>query len=410
MKTSKDKKALEGVRVVDFTWALAGPLVTKTLGDFGAEIIKIEREDGEIARRVPPFPDRVDVNRAGGFNNRNRNKYGMKLNMKDPRGVELAKKLVSKSHLVIENYASGVIEKWGLGYDELSKIKPDIIMTSMPGFGHSGPYRRNIGYGQNLHAFSSWFDLTGYPDRPPSGFSFAYSDYIVGGFATAITLAALNHWKETGEGCYIEIPQFETLVGTLGVTYMDYFVNHRAANRRGNTVPPYVRAAAPHGSYPCKGEDRWCVISVFTDEEWKAFRKAIGSPEWTKEDRYSTTLSRLENADELDKRVASWTREYTPDEVMTILQEAGVAAGAVREIRDLVDMDPQMKELKFYVEAEHPELGKRLFENNVFNLYETPGKIKRGAPLLGEHTDFICKEILGMTEDEINQYLIEGVL
>ncbi|MBN1847805.1 MAG: CoA transferase [Deltaproteobacteria bacterium] len=406
----QEEKALDGVRVIDFTWALAGPFATRMLGDHGAEIIKIERQDGDLTRRVPPFPERSGVNRGGYFNNHNRNKYGMKLNMKDPRGAEIAKKLISKSQVVVENFGSGIFERWGFGYEELCKVKPDIILVSMPGFGHSGPYRDQIGYGQTLQAFSGWFDLTGYPGHPPSGFSFAFSDYLSGGFAAVMTLAALKQWRKTGEGCYIEIPQFEVLVSMLGTNFLDYFVNHRAPGRSGNSLPPHVRAAAPHGAYPCKGEDRWCVITLFTDEDWQAFCKAIGTPPWTRESKFTTILGRLENAEELNERVGSWTLNHTPDEVMSILQNAGVAAGAVREIRDLVDMDPQMKHFGFYVEAEHAELGKRLFENTAFRLSDTPGKINWAAPLLGEHMDFVCKEILGMTEDEINQYIIDGVL
>ncbi|MFC1823527.1 CoA transferase, partial [Thermodesulfobacteriota bacterium] len=235
-------------------------------------------------------------------------------------------------------------------------------------------------------------------------------DFIAGCAAASTAMAALHRWRKTGKGSYIEVPQMETLCEMLGPSFLDYFVNQRAAKRCGNRQPQHVRAAAPHGAYPCKGDDRWCAIAVFSEEEWQAFSRAIGEPEWTRDPKFSTMHSRLENIDELDRLVATWTKDYTPDEVMEKLQGAGVGAGAVREMRDLVDTDPQMKESGFYVEADHPELGRRLFEGNAFRLSDTPGRIRRSAPLLGEHNDFICKEILGMSEEEINQYIIEGVL
>ncbi|MFC1825425.1 CaiB/BaiF CoA transferase family protein [Thermodesulfobacteriota bacterium] len=411
MNTTETKGALEGIRVVDFSWALAGPLAARIMADHGAQVIKIERPGGEIARFVPPFPEESGVNRSGIFNNMNRNKYGMTLDVQNPRGLELAKKLISTSHVVVENYASGVVEKWGLGYEELCKVKPDIILASMPAYGHSGPYRDHIGYGQTLHTLSGWFDLIGYaPDQPPTGIGFAYSDYIGGCLAATMVMAALHRWRKTGEGSYIEVPQFEALCAMLGPAFLDYFVNQRVAQRSGNRLPPNTRAAAPHGAYPCKGDDRWCTIAVFTDEEWKAFCKAIGEPEWVRDAKFSTILSRMENADELDQRVGEWTKNRAPDEVMETLQKAGVAAGAVREIRDLVDSDAQMKEYGLYKEADHAELGKRLFEENPFRLSDTPSQIDRGSPLLGEHNDFVCKDVLGLSEEEINQYIIEGVL
>lgn len=410
MDSTVNQRALEGVTVVDFSWALSGPLAARILADHGARVIKIERPGGEIARGVPPFPEKSGINRSGIFNNMNRNKYGITLNVQDPRGMELAKKLVSISHMVIENYASGVVEKWGLGYDELCKVKPDIIMISMPAFGHSGPYRNHIGYGQTLHTLSGWFDLIGHPEGPPVGIGFAYSDFVAGCLAVTTAMAALHRWRKTGKGSYIEIPQFEALCAMLGPSFLDFFVNQRAAHRSGNRLPPHVRAAAPHGVYPCKGDDRWCAIAVFTEDEWLAFCQAIGEPNWTGDPKFSTLLARLENADELDRLVATWTKDHTPDDVMETLQSAGVAAGAVREIRDLVDSDAQMKKYGLYVEAEHAELGKRLFEENPFRLSDTPSQVLRASPLLGEHNDFVCKEILGMSEEEINQHIIDGIL
>ncbi|EFK95378.1 Formyl-coenzyme A transferase [sediment metagenome] len=298
----------------------------------------------------------------------------------------------------------------GFGYQALKQEKPDLIVISMPAFGNSGPYRDCIGYGLMINSLIGIDDLTGFPGRTPPGLPIAYADHVAAWAATVGILSGLRHRRKTGRGCFIEIPQMEAMCSTTAIALLDFLVNRRVGRRMGNRLPPYARAAAPHGVYPCKGEDRWCAIAVFTEDEWVHFVKAIGCPDWTKDPRFATILSRSQHMDELDQLVSVWTRGRTPDEVMDILQKSGVAAGAVREIPDLVENDGQLRARGFYVERQHPEMGTTLLEDIPFKLSDTPGGVRRTAPLLGEHNDFVFREILGMPEEEINQYIVDEVI
>jgi benzylsuccinate CoA-transferase BbsF subunit len=421
---------LEGIRVTDFSWYGAGPFATKLLAAFGAEVIKIESStklDG--MRWMGPRKPGVEptYNISGMYNNFNPGKLGITLNMNHPKGVEIAKKLISMSDIVIENFMPGTMEGWGLGYDELVKISPNIIMVSMPVMGKTGPYSHWRSVGTGILAMAGINSVTGNPDRPPIGTGLiAWCDWTANPYhAVAAIMSALHYRRNTGKGQFIEIAQLESTVCWMGTAILDYTVNKRIQTSMRNRSP----YAAPHGIYRCRSEnreveytpmpdaeperrkkdERWCAISIFSDQEWKAFCNVIGNPPWTKEARFATLLSRKENEDELDRYVGEWTKERSPEEVMMLMQQAGIAAGVVQDGEDLA-RDPQLKARGFYVWREHPEAGLIAHDGMTFTLSNTPGEIRRTAPLLGEHNEYVYKEILGFSEDEVNQLIVEKVI
>jgi benzylsuccinate CoA-transferase BbsF subunit len=296
------------------------------------------------------------------------------------------------------------MKRMGLGYDELKKIKPDIIMMSSALMGQTGPWHDSPGYGDQLSAISGLHEISGWPDRIPGEIGF-YTDFIAPRFNALTILAALDYRRRTGKGQYLDVAQHQGGVQYIAPLLLDYVVNKRVATREGNRDP----YAAPHGCYRCKGDDRWCAIAVFTEEEWQNFCKVIGNPPWTKDPRFATLKSRKENEEDLDKHVEKWTINLTDREVMMQMQKAGVGAGLVGTTEDQMENDPQLKYRNFYQEQEHPELGKYRPPRQPCVLSKTPCKISR-APLIGEHTEYALKEILKMTEDEIEKLVEASVI
>jgi benzylsuccinate CoA-transferase BbsF subunit len=396
----KDKKmtnegVLDGVRILDFTWVLAGPYATRILADFGAEVIKIQ----------PPMPQEGDDFSRGYYNNWNRNKLGITLNMAKPEGIALAKKLVRISDAVVENFTPRVMANWGLDYGNLKKLKPDIIMLSMSTMGNSGPRRDYAGFGATIQAFSGMTYLTSFPGRPPLGLGTSYADHVAGLFGCLALLGALEYRHKSGEGQYIDLSQTEAMAGLLGGAILDYQVEGREVEPVGNGSTE----AAPHGVYRCKGEDRWCAIAVFTDEDWRGFKRALGNPPWAEDKKLATFSGRLENKAKLDRLVEEWTKGHTAEEVMALLQGEGVAAGVVQDARDLAK-DPQLKERGFFIELDHPELGKTVSDGVPVRLSETPAGYNGAAPLRGEDNDYVYKELLGISEGELDKLRQNGVI
>ncbi|RPI49973.1 MAG: CoA transferase [Deltaproteobacteria bacterium] len=489
------KKLLEGIKILDFSRVIVGPLTTKTLADYGAEVIKIEsRKALDFFRSSGTEPDL-----AAQFTQWSTNKLSVTLDLTNPKAVEIAKKLVAWADIVVENYAGGVIDKLGLGYEELKKVKPDIIMLSSCMQGQTGPYAKHPGWGFQLSALSGFNHITGWPDREPPELG-VYTDFITPQYNVVAIIAALLYRRRTGKGQYIDSSQFETGVQFIAPLILDYGVNGRVANRQGN----YCLHAAPHnayrcrdeytwcainittdedwagfcgiignpawtkdnkfstilsrkeneeelnrlieewtinntpeqvgtmmqragivvdrlptgayqlghnpqGTYRCMNEDRWCAIAVFTDEEWAGFCKVIGNPAWTKDDRFSTLLARKENEEDLDRLVEEWTINHSAEEVMTLMQENGVAAGIVETGEDQLDHDPQTKYRNLFPELDHPRLGKHHAVASPFVLSKIPCELKR-APLLGEHNEYVFKEILGLTDEEVADLVVSGAL
>jgi len=391
-------KALQDLRVIDFAWVLAGPFTTRVLADYGAEVIKVQSE---------VTMGGTQHNISGYFNTWNRNKLGITLNLSKPQGIEMAKRLVQISDVVVENFSPHVMRNWGLDYDALRKIKPDLIMLSMSGMGQTGPWRDYTAFGATIQALSGITYLTTFPGRPPLGLGYSYADHIAGLMGALAILQALEYRQKTGEGQYIDLAELEAMSTLLGTAILDYGVNHWIASPLGNR--PAHRIAAPYGAYRCKGEDRWCAIAVFTEEEWQAFCQVLGYPSWTKEERFATTLGRWQNVDQLDPLVEEWTKEHLAEEVMTLLQEVGIAAGVVQDAADL-SQDPQLKARGFFVELDHPVLGKTSFDGSPIKVSDAPAHFQRAAPLLGQHNDYVYRHLLGMTEEEFDRYTEEGIL
>ncbi len=424
------KFPLAGTRVADFSWFGAGPYVTRLMAAYGSEIIRVESNtklDG-MRWQAPRKPDATpSYNISGMFNNFNPGKLGISLNMSHPEALGIAKKLISISDVVLDNFYPGTMEKWGLGYEELVKIKPDIIVATMPVMGITGPYTLWRGFGTSIRTMAGIDYITGNPERPPIGTGMAaLPDFSCNPYHTATAiLSALHHRNKTGRGQFIEVAQFESTVCWTETAILDYTVNGHIQEGMRNRLPH----AVPHGVYRCRAEDRevdycampesvpehrkkderWCAIAVFTGDEWKAFCKAIGSPPWTKEEKFATFLNRKKNEDELDRLVEKWTIDKSPEEVMTTLQKAGVAAGVVQDGEDLLTRDPQLKERGFHVYLDHPEAGMIAHDGLTFSLSATPGEIRR-APLLGEHNEYVYREILGIPAEEIDRLTVEGVL
>ena len=397
---------LEGIKVADFCWVWTGPTTTKVLADFGATVIRIESKKRLGVWRIqPPFKDDVQgPNRGAVFNSINTGKMSVSINLAHPKGKELAKRFVAWADIVTDNFAGGAMERMGLSYEVLREIKPDIIMMSSALMGQTGPWHDSPGYGDQLSAISGLHQISGWPDRIPGEIGF-YTDFIAPRFNALTILAALDYRRRTGKGQYLDIAQHQGGVQFVAPLLLDYVVNKRVAAREGNRYD----YAAPHSTYPCQGEDRWCAIAVFTDEEWQGFCKVIGNPAWTDDPRFTTLQARKENEEELNRLVAAWTVNQVDEDVMMRMQAAGVAAGRIGTTEDQMENDLQLKYRQFYREQDHPEIGKYRPPRQPCVLSKTPCEIRR-APLIGEHNEYVLKEIMGMTDDEIGELVIEEVL
>jgi len=406
MKEKTVRKPLEGLKVADFTWVFVGPQTTKLLADCGAEVIRIESKTRpELWRTMGPFKDNVvGLDRSGPFSLFNTSKRSVTINLTHPRGLELAKRFVAWADVVVENFAGGVMSKIGLGYEELRKIKPDIIMLSSCMQGQTGPNAAHPGTGLQLTALSGFSQISGWPDRGPGDVGYV-TDYIAPLFNFLAILAAIDYHRRTGKGQYLDMSQFEGGIHFIAPMLLDYTANQHVAGRVGNRST----SAAPHGVFRCRGDDRWCAIAVYTDEEWKSFCSVIGNPAWTNDPRFTTLLARKENEDELERLIEEWTTDHSAEEVMNMMQAAGVAAGVLQTGEDLLVHDPQLRHRQFFWELEHPEIGKYHGLAPSFTLSKSPCELRR-APLMGEDNEYALKEILGFSDEEIAELVIERVI
>jgi benzylsuccinate CoA-transferase BbsF subunit len=401
-----DKKVFAGINVVDFGWAIAGPLSLKYLADYGATVICIESlQRPDLLRTSAPFKDGVpNVNRAGFFSYFASNKYSISLDLNNAAAKEIARKLVAWADIVADSHRPGVLESWGLGYDELSKIKPNIIMIRSSNQGLTGPSATQPGLGNHINGLGGIVNLVGWPEEEPISPMVAYTDYCVPHFAASVLIGALDHREKTGKGQLIDVSQFEAGLQLIAPLLLDYSTSGMEAKANGNSC----EYAAPHGVFRCKGEDRWCAITVFTDDEWQSMSKAMGNPEWTKDDTFSTLPERKKHEPELNHLVEQWTSQYEPEYIMALLQQEGVAAGVVQNAEDICN-DVQLKERECFWRVNHKELGKFSYLGQPSRLSMTSAKLYRDAPCLGEHNEYICSAILGMSEAEYDLCLVDGV-
>jgi benzylsuccinate CoA-transferase BbsF subunit len=401
------RAALQGVRVADFCWLWAGAYATGLLAFLGAEVIKIEsmaRVDPSRRMTLTIGQAFEGVDHSPVFNSINLNKLSIKLNLKQPKGVELAKKLVQISDVASQNMRPGAMDKIGLGYEALKEVKPDIIMLSSSSFGAEGPLRRYGGYAPSFAAYSGLTHLTGYNDGPPNPMT-GSTDLMSATTGAFAIIAALNHRQNTGQGQHIDLSSVESLAVLTGDALMDCIMNGRVRSRRGNQDD----MMAPHNCYRCRGDDRWVSIAVSTEEEWQAFCQAMGNPDWTRDDKFSNARGRWQNQEELDRLVTEWTLSHTHFEVTEMLQKAGIAAFPSLSNQEIFS-DPHFKERKLAVEVEHPVMGKQVVLGAPWKLSETPAEVIKASPTMGENNEYVFGELLGLSSNEIKRLMDEQVI
>ena len=404
---------LSGIRVVDLTWIVAGPQTTRIFADLGAEVIKVEyKESPDYIRGAPPFADNISgVNRSGFFNNLNRNKHSLSLNVMHPDGMDVLKNLIGVSDILIENFSSKVLDKWGLNYEEQIKIKPDIIYLSLSGFGHSGSKQDYTTWGPTAQALSGLTYMSGSPNEYPAGWGYSFLDHTAGYYGAIALLLALHHRNNSGEGQSVDISQVETGMALTGTYLLDYFVNGRKYKREGN--PPGNRArfdiVAPHNIYRCYGEDRWISIVVSNDIEWSIFCKVINRIDLLENNLFSTNTLRITNQDVLDQEISESLRNWNADELMHLLQTKGVSAGLVQNARDRVDNDIQLQDRNYFQEIEHPEIGTYKFDGFPAKFNEIGHHMKRSSPIIGQDSKSIISGLLGYKQEDIDRMESEDV-
>ena len=399
-------RALQGVMIADFAWIFMGPITTKFLGDFGAEVIKVESvKRPDDVRAVGPYKDDIPgPNRSGIFANYNSSKYDLTLELRNPRAIEVAKRLISMSDVVTEAYRPGTMKELGLGNEEIKKAKPDIIMISMSMQGQTGPLSRQRLLGTQFQAGVGFTNFVGWPDRSPAALPNAYGDFITPWFTIALIMAALDYRRRTGKGQFIETSQLETNPYFLAPAILDYTANGSVQGRRGNRS----FSDAPHGVFRCRGDDRWCTIVVSTEEQWQAFCQAVGEPQWSRHPKFATVIGRKENEDEMERLIEEWSINYTPEGIMDRMQKAGVSSHVVQNGQDLLERDEQLRHREHFVKLDHPEIGAHVYEQPPFRLSATPAQLRR-APCLGEDNEYVCTHILGLSDGEFVQMVAEGV-
>ena len=389
---------LAGIRVLDFTWVVAGPVTTRTLADLGADVIKVERRD------AVDFGDR----RGGLSGTLMRGKRSVVLNLADPGGVAVARRLALASDVVVDNFSTRVMPNLGLDHASLRAERPALICVRMTGYGLTGPDRDKVSYGPTLQALTGYTLLMGEPGGSPVGFGYSYSDLAAGNLGALAVLAALWHRRRTGEGLSVDLAQEEAVASLLGPLLLERAVHGGASTAVGNASQE--APGAPHGVYPCAGDDRWIAISAFTDDDWHLLADTAAHPEWADDPRFATRDLRLAHAAEVDRTVATWTRTLAAETAMARLQAAGVAAGRVANARDLCASDPQLAARGHFVDVPTPEGGSTRIDGPAFLLSETPASVRGPGPLLGEHTDEVLATILGLGGEEIAALRAAGVV
>ena len=381
------KLPLDGIRVLDFSRVLAGPYATRLLADFGAQVIKVE----------PPAEEETDSFAKGYYQTWNRNKLSIVLDASRPEGVEIAKKLISNSDVVVENFSPRVMANWGLDYPRIRDMKPDVIMVSLSVMGQTGPYRNYVGFGPTVHALAGMTYLTAFPDKPAVGPGHSYADHVAALAGVMAVLSALEQRSRTGQGQYIDISLTEVMCSLLGPALLEWLINGHEPKPMGNRSSE----AAPHGCYRCHGDDAWCAIAVRSDGEWRSLSRVMGNPAWAGEPGFSTATERLKHSDELDRLLERWTQTLAPEEVEKALQRAGVAAGKIHDASDLA-LNPQLNTRGFFIEMDYPELGMVKSDASPVRMSSTPAQYRHPAPAPGQDSDYVFRTILGLTDEELS--------
>jgi crotonobetainyl-CoA:carnitine CoA-transferase CaiB-like acyl-CoA transferase len=399
-------KVFKGIKIAEFAWVVVGPATSRYFADHGATVVKIESHKRLDTNRINgPFVGGVPTPDGSMFYGKhNPNKYCISIDLTSPGGKKLAWKMIEWADVVTESFSPGTMEKWGMGYEDIKKVKPDVIFFSSSMQGRGGPHTSYAGYGQNAVNFSGFSEVTGWPDRLPSPPYGAYTDYVSCRFAAFAIMAALEYRRRTGKGQYIEQSQFESSVQFFSPPLMDYQINGNVKGRNGNRF----LFASPHGVYKCKGEDYWVALTAKDETQWQNFCRVIGNPALASHPDYATLQSRKKNEDALDKLITEWTLTHTAEEVETLLQRAGVPSNVVEKASDLYK-DPQLASRNYFTTLEHSTMGVQKYEAQAcYILSKTPREIVAPSPCVGEHNEYVFKELLKMSDDEIAEYLIDG--
>ena len=402
--------ALAGLRVVEFSVAMAAPWIGRLLAWCGAEVIRVEsKKRPDVVRLyVPPrAPEQGTQPRLSPwFTDWNAGKRFVALDLGRPKAVELAKRLVARSDVVLENYATGVMDKLGLGWEALRRVRPGLVMLSTSGLGESGPHARWVTWGPNIEALSGLARLSGFPRREATVTQFALPDVASALHGLFAVLAALDHRARTGEGSFVALSQLEATIACFGDVLLERLANDREPERRGNRRP----GAAPHGAYRCRGEDRWLAIAVEDDAAWRGLCEATGRRAWASDPRFATLAARLAHQDALDAELEAWTRERDAYAAMERLQAAGVPAGVVQDARDQLERDPQLRARGHFERVPHLVKGSVVANGVPLGLTGTPGRSGASGAAVGEHDQEVFRGLLGLSEDEYRSAVEDGAI
>jgi crotonobetainyl-CoA:carnitine CoA-transferase CaiB-like acyl-CoA transferase len=395
-------KPLQGVRIADFTVHAAGPFCTHLLALLGAECIKVESSKRlDVFRKPHPVYGRME---AATFAQVAANKLSVQLNLKEPRGVELAKRVVAVSDIMCESFRPGVMERLGLGYEALKTVKSDIVMVSISACGQTGPERKYAGYAPLFGATGGLGTLTGYEDGPPVEVRHVM-DHSTGLNAAAATLAALFRKKRTGLGQHVDVAAREVAASFIGDALLQFAATGKAPGRQGNDAS----LKSPHNVYPCAGKDSWVSIAVASEDEWRQFAITLGRSDWLENPKFADAHTRWRNREELDRVVAAWTRDRSREDVTRILQAAGVAAFPSYTTRDIAD-DPHLNQRGTIQSLTNPAGDTRKVVGPPWRFSRTPGKLDTWTPKLGEHNQYVFGELLGLGNDEIETLVRDKVI
>ena len=405
-KTESGKHPLAGVRILDFGQVILLPFATRWLAWLGAEVILIELRKRAFQRVTPPFAyNKPGPNTGARFNTMNNNKLGCTLNLKAPEAIALVKKLVAKSDVVTENFSTGTMDKLGLGYDALSKLNPSLVYLSASAFGRTGPWSDYIGYHSSVNAFSGLAQITGYEDGPPRLLGAVLPDTIGGIYITYALLLALFNRQRTGKGAFIDFSMLEGMLSLMPQPIIDFTLNAREWNRAGNRDSVKV----PHGIYRAAGDDQWVAVSVGSQAEWQRFCMVIGRQDLADDKRFADEAGRHRNSAELDAMIEAWSSTRDATGAARLLQDVGITAGPVLSVAQLLE-DKQLRDRGFVVEIDHPESGARKTVGLPWKIGGVPEPNYRRSPLIGESNDYVFKDLLGLSDLEIEDLKKKGVI
>jgi crotonobetainyl-CoA:carnitine CoA-transferase CaiB-like acyl-CoA transferase len=409
-RTPVAAQALADLRVIEFTAGMAGPWIGRFMAHCGADVIKVEsKKRPDVTRQyVPPWaPERgIEPQLSPWLTDWNAGKRCVALDLTNPDAVALAHRLVATADVVVENFTPGVLAKLGLGWDSLVRVKPDLVVLSTSGFGDSGPRRSYVSWGPNIEAAAGLTKLSGFPERECTMTHYAYPDSLSGLHGLFAVMCALDHRRRTGEGQYVNLSQLEATIAVIGEVMMEGIASGGDPPRPGNRSA----AAAPHGCYRCRGDDRWCAVAAFDESEWQALCRAAGRPEWAADPRFATLADRRANEDALDRCIESWTIARDAYDVMATLQAAGVAAGVVQTTEDRFRRDPQLAARGFFERIAHHAKGEVVADGIPLGLTGTPGRTTAAGAAVGHDNEAVFGGLLGLAREEIDRLIAVGAI